>query len=186
MKKILVGTFSLFLLSGCEGPSPPKTTVTTGTTTLIEMEATEKNQERIRVANPLPELKDSLEVKNLTRRLQDLNSPNRIGYIYLINFGRVMAYYTIKGKISSLNSLITTPDQIVTYSKTRWSLDSTRFDSHVIASPDLDGSYGVNPEGIFFYTTEDQYVEWKGDYMFSFSPMVLSERPLLTMEIKNQ
>jgi len=49
------------------------------------------------------EAKDT-ERKNIARRLERINRENMTSYIYLVNYGKVMAYYVITGKPSSLNS----------------------------------------------------------------------------------
>ena len=54
----------------------------------------------------------------------------------------------------------------------------------VVESPDQDGSYGTNGDGVFFFTTEGAYVEWRGDYMVSDFPLKLSTPPALVRELK--
>ena len=55
---------------------------------------------------------------------------------------------------------------------------------YVVSTPDIDGAYGENADGIFFFTTEGAYVEWKGDYMVSDQPLKLTTQPELLREIK--
>lgn len=127
-------------------------------TQATEARTTEENQKRLLQSTPIPELELSLERENLKRRLEFMNDANRPGYVYLLaDTGQVIAEYVIKGKPSSLNSLITSPQQIRhTYSG-----------DFVVDSPDLDGSYGANPDGIFFFTADNTYVEWAGRYIYS-------------------
>lgn len=143
-----------------------------------EMKLTEKNQARLLVSHPPPALTESQERVNLIKRLTRFNNANKISYIYLIDYGRVMAYYTIKGKVSSVNSLLTTPDQIVDDPFGGWDAGG-----RVVPSPDLDGSYGSNGDAVFFFTTEDVYVEWSGRYMLSDQPLHLSQEPLLIRQV---
>lgn len=35
---------------------------------------------------------------------------------------------------------------------------------------DVDGSYGENDNGIFFFTPDGKYVEWSGIYLYSDIP----------------
>ena len=149
--------------------------IKTGQSTKVEMEQTETNQQRLATAQPPPQIAVSLERKNLIERLKRLNTENKIGYVYLMSkAGSVMAFYTISGKVSSLNSLLTTPEQVV--------LDCSGpggCGRYNLPSPDFDGSYGKNPEGIFFFTTSGALVEWSGDYMFSDQPLKMSTAPVL-------
>jgi hypothetical protein len=123
---------------------------------------------------PVPQLTSSSERANVAERAKRFDNPNKISYVYLVNYGKVMAFYTVKGKISSLNSYMT-PEQKVEYSGSG---------NVVVDAPDIDGTYGSNVEGIFFFTTEGAYVEWKGDYMMSDQPLKLTTPPELVREIK--
>lgn len=64
------------------------------------------------------------------------------------------------GKVSSLNSFLT-PDS--TYA------ESGRY------LPDVDGSYGENDSGIFFFTPDGKYVEWTGTYLYSDIPFEVDD-----------
>jgi len=143
-----------------------------------EMELTEKNHQRLRAAVPEPQLQTSLERTQLKKRLERFNQEQKISYIYLISHGRVMAYYAIKGKVSSVNSFLTTPDQVI------WAQrgTSTSYSPQVVASPDLDGSYGSNGNGVFFFTADDIYVEWNGEFLLSDRPLRMSQEPFMTEE----
>lgn len=163
-----VGALSL---TSCDVPN-------TGKTTVDEMVQTESNQARLVKAVPPPKLETSLERKNLARRLEHLNREGQVGYLYLVSYGKVMAFYTVSGKVSSLNSLLTTPTQIAALpavggGRSQWSLPS----------PDFDGSYGKNDDGIFFFTTEGAYGEWHGDYLFGSQPLKLTQQPELVLDI---
>jgi hypothetical protein len=118
-----------------------------GDTWNAEALATEKNQQQLVSAVPIPYLQDSLERKNIARRLDIENTPDKIFYVYLVNYGKVMAYYVAKGKISSVNSQITTPQQIVASADCLNHAYSNVDRSgcyHVVDSPQQDGSYGTN------------------------------------------
>ena len=83
-----------------------------------------------------------------------------MGYIVLFTeSGGVVGRYTVDGKVSSLNSYLT-PDS------TYYQYDSTS--NRWIA--DVDGSYGENDQGIFFFTTDGKYIEWTGTYLYSDIP----------------
>lgn len=141
-----------------------------------EQELTERNQERLIAAQPPVSLDWSLERENINKRTQRWNDPNKVSYIYLVNYGKVMAFYTIKGKVSSVNSQITNPQQLVE----RWE------DRYLMPSPAEDGSYGENGDAIFFFTTDDTYVEWAGDYMLADKPLKLSTPPVIVRQLDDK
>lgn len=151
---------------------------TSGATQASEAKLTEENQERLNKAVEAPKLTTSLERENLKKRLELLNDENKIFYVYLISYGKVMTYFTAQGKISSVNSKLTTGEQVLDARKTIYpnanTGSSTRLGAVVVESPALDGSYGTNGDGIFFFTTEGAYVEWAGDYMLSDFPLKLT------------
>lgn len=152
----------------------------TGGASKAEMEQTETNHQRLVAAMPPPRIDASQERKNLAERLLRFNTDSKVSYIYLVSYGKVMAFYTVKGKVSSVNSLMTTPEQIVTMR------GGGSYSRHVITSPDLDGSYGTNGDAIFFFTTDGTYVEWRGEYMLCDKPLKLSTPPELVISMKDE
>ncbi len=165
MKKLLivaVTTIALFSLSGCNDSTSEK-----------EQKLTEANQSRLLNVQPPVQLSWSLEREQINRRTSLWNDPDKVSYIYLVNYGKVMAFYTIKGKVSSVNSQITNPEQITN----SWSK------YFIMPSPAEDGSYGENGDAIFFFTTDSTYVEWAGDYMLADKPLQMATPPALVRNI---
>lgn len=157
--------------------------VRVGDSFYIEERFTEENQQRLLKSSPPPKLTTSLERENLIRRYEFLNDQNKIFYVYLISYGKVMGYYTAQGKISSVNSRLTQEDQIVDVENLGISSYESN-DGLVVGSPQLDGSYGTNGDGIFFFTTEGAYVEWNGEYIVSDFPLKMSTPPILVKEVE--
>ena len=181
MKKIIaLSAIATVLLAGCEIGNPD---VNNQNTQKKEAALAEVNQRKLMVAVPVPKLETSQERKNLVKRLELFNTEDKVSYIYLVNYGKVMAFYSIKGKVSSVNSLLTTPDQLV-YGNGAQCDSYTTGSCYTVASPDIDGSYGSNGDAIFFFTTEGAYVEWRGDYMLADQPLKLTTQPELVREIK--
>jgi hypothetical protein len=151
----------------------------------IEAVLTEKNQERLSKAVPPPALQDSIERRNLVNRLERNNKAEKIGYVFLLSDnGSVITNYTVKGKVSSLNSLLTTPQQLIRYDGRQCNVGwSSALDCYTVDSPDFDGSYGKNPEGVFFFTSDGNMIEWTGKYLYSEQPMTLSTAPVLTYNL---
>jgi hypothetical protein len=184
MKKLSVVLFIILAitLSGCvrsEGGTQSK-----------EAQATEENQKGLRERYPVPKLDNSLELENLNRRLEFVNDSQRVSYVYLLDHGKVITFYSIKGKVSSLNSYSTTSEQLVDglgrLCGTWDQKTGVRVDGpcYTVESPDLDGSYGDNGDGIFFFTTDGVYVEWRGNYMLASEPLKISTPPELVREVK--
>lgn len=173
MKKlivILLISFMLFSIMGCEDEDTGG-----GTAQKEEMKITNINQLRLQTATPPPTIEKSLERENLRERLIRFNDENKVSYIYLLSdMGSVITFFPIKGKVSSVNSMLTTTEQVIRnprgYSE-GWVV--------VVASPDLDGSYGSNGDAIFFFTTEGVYCEWNGRYFLCDRPLKLTTAPLL-------
>lgn len=181
-KKIVIGIVLLIVAAmgaGCIEDNTGYEDTTSGQ----EAKLTESNQARLLKASPPPQLGNSLERENLIRRLDLLNDENKIFYIYLVSYGKVMAEYVAKGKVSSVNSKLTTQEQVVQdpYTYTQ----SGKYGAGlVVESPDLDGSYGTNGDAIFFFTTDNAYVEWSGEFMVSDFPLKMTTPPELVREIK--
>lgn len=145
-----------------------------GATFWTEMKATEANQENLIKQQPIPGMENSLERENLVERYETLNNRDKIFHVYLMSHGKVVSYFTAQGKVSSVNSKLTQPEQLVRCrSGDQGEYDNAdQRDKHcVVSSPQMDGSYGTNGDGVFFFTTDGSYVEWNGQY-------VVSERPL--------
>jgi hypothetical protein len=128
-------------------------------------------QQQAAVPYPVNQLKDSLERRNIRERLLRTNKPNAIGYVYVMSFGKVIGYYTIKGKVSSTQSQMTT-EMLVEHH------DSSYGGNVAVPAPGDDGSYGDNEPGIFFFCTDGQMVETNLDYIVSDAPLPI-DVPLL-------
>lgn len=162
---LLSAFFLALVLTGCG--EPPKT----GDSTKTEMEQTETNQVRLARKRPPPQLNDSTERANLIERLTRFNDPDKVSYIYLFNQGKLLSSDTVKGRPSSLNSLLTTPEQVV------FVRNAGMDHPFVLPSPDFDGSYGKNPDGIFYFTPDGTYVETNATYVFRDRPFTMTQPP---------
>lgn len=178
MKKILL-IISLLIMTISLSACSLDDTSTDGSTAQKEQNMTEVNQSKLLANQPPPKLDWSLERDNIIKKTNLWNDKNKISYIYLVNYGKVMAFYTIKGKVSSVNSQITNTEQVKTAG------DGYHDDWAVtLPSPSEDGSYGTNGDAVFFFTTEGAYVEWLGNYMLADQPLKLTTQPELIREIK--
>lgn len=127
----------------------------------------------------------SLERYNLIRRTYWVNGQREkantyvceiekpLGYIALFtDNGAVVGKFIVDGKVSSLNSFLT-PNAVDEY--------VVEGGVKTIELADVDGSYGENDSGIFFFTPDGKYVEWTGTYLYSDIPFEI-EDPILKVE----
>lgn len=139
-----------------------------------ELELTEENQKRLFVADPPPKFDSSQERQNLIRRLNTFNVEDKISYIYLLtDYGQLVRFDTIKGKVSSVNSMLTCTEQPYERTGTHGRAMVT------LPSPDFDGSYGSNGDAIFWFNQDSAYCEWNGLYFLTDQPLKLTIKPLI-------
>lgn len=101
-----------------------------------------------------------------------------LGYIILFDKGVVFGKFIVDGKVSSLNSYLT-PD--TEYYDVDYVGDGSYYNEWLA---DVDGSYGENDNGIFFFTTDGKYIEWTGEYLYSDIPFEIDEPVLKFKEDK--
>lgn len=77
--------------------------------------------------------------------------------------GACVGCFSVDGKVSSLNSFLT-PDS--EYYEQGYGSSGTCYEDNEWLA-DVDGSYGSNDNGIFFFTAEGNYIEWSGTYLFT-------------------
>lgn len=176
MYLILVVLIGLSFITGCEYES---------TDTQKDMANTLDIGNKLVANQPTPtDIDYSLERYNLIKRAYWVNGmrdkanalPSPIadmplGYIVLMTeSGAVVGKFTVDGKVSSLNSYLTPDSQY--YECLGTYCDSTDYENEWL--PDVDGSYGSNDNGIFFFTTDGKYIEWTGTYLYSDIPFKVS------------
>jgi hypothetical protein len=119
-------------------------------------------------ANKVQRTGDSLEQKNLERKIKLEENPTRVGYVYVFVPGdRIpVGYYVIKGKVSSSSSQLE-PENVV--------MDDPHGDmsagSVVVDGPQDDGTYGQGDPGVFFFLADGAMVETQLTPLYSTTPM---------------
>ena len=124
----------------------------------------------------------SLERYNLIKRAYWVNGQREkantlvceiekpLGYIVLFTeSGAIVGSFVVDGKVSSLNSYLT-PDS--EYYELCNGNSDTKYNDWLA---DVDGSYGTNDNGIFFFTTDGKYIEWTGTYLYSDIPFTVDD-----------
>lgn len=137
----------------------------------------------------------SLERYNLIKRAYWVNGQREkantlpcaverpLGYIILFTeSGSIIGSFTVDGKVSSLNSFLTPDSEYYEVSACGEYSSSTVYNDWLA---DIDGSYGENDNGIFFFTTDGKYIEWTGTYLYSDIPFMVDE-PLLKVGVENE
>lgn len=166
----IIAALCLVLAAGCDMSTPDTSAQDQG------QKLTEDafQQQSGKVPYPADQMKDSLERRNVLERLLRYNNPSKISYIYLLSAtGGIYAYFTIKGKVSSTDSQLTTTDLIDTKCHSNGCNDVT------VPAPGDDGSYGPNEAGIFFFTTDGVMVTWDGPYLLADAPMKIQQQNLV-------
>lgn len=173
MKNLIIiaaAMLSAVALSGCINQTPSARNQTQA--------AAESSQQRLLAATPIPALSISQERENLVKRAKRINVQNMTSCITLFSQnGVVVGFFPVAGKVSSLNSYLLPGDQAVRSANGNFTVEA----------PDIDGAYGENADGIFFFTADsDAYVEWKGDYFWSDQCLSPSVQPLLVQHTSEQ
>lgn len=186
MKKIVIMVFTLVLIMvsavGCADESYYGSEV--------DRANTQNAAARLQENQPTPtDLDYSLERYNLVRRAYWVNGQREkantlvcavekpLGYIVLFTeSGGVVGRFVVDGKVSSLNSFLT-PDS--EYYEICTGSTVTYYNDWVA---DIDGSYGENDNGIFFFDIQGNYIEFTGTYLYSDIPMEISN-PVITFEV---
>jgi len=127
----------------------------------------------------------SLERYNLIRRAYWVNGMREkaislpcplkkpLGYVVLITqSGGVVGRFIVDGKVSSLQNFLTPESEYQSAGggASRWLAD-------------VDGTYGNNDKGIFFFTPNGNYMEWAGGgtYLYSDIPFEIKD-PIVTVK----
>lgn len=172
-RNVIILVIALFVLVGCTaalGGKPSwqkKDEITSDAIAAAALSA---------VPHPLAAIKAGgfLERKNLAERLTRFSKANKVGYVYLMSFGKFVGYYVIKGKISATESQMTTTVQT-------WDCGGADGACFVDSIGD-DGSFGHNEggaAGIFFFTSNGTMVETTLDWLYADQPLSVDVPNLL-------
>ena len=152
---------------------------------------------RLQANQPTPtDIDYSLERYNLIRRAYWVNGQREkaaavicpiekpLGYVVLFTeSGSVIGRFIVDGKVSSLNSFLT-PDSEC-YEIGGEGVDPGIYHNGTQENDwlaDVDGSYGENDNGIFFFDIMGNYIEWTGTYLYTDIPMEISD-PVVNFDV---
>ena len=159
------------------------------TGTVADKQATMEVTNNLVANQPTPtDIDYSLERYNLIKRAYWVNGQREkanalpcsvekpLGYaVLLTESGSVVGTFVVDGKVSSLNSFLT-PDS--EYYEQDYGANGSSWGNEWLA--DVDGSYGENDSGIFFFTPDGKYIEWTGTYLYSDIPFEVDD-PIVTV-----
>lgn len=179
---IMIGAIVILGISmySCEAST------STPTGSAADVAITKEAANRIQDNQPTPtDIEYSLERHNLVRRAYWVNGEREkalslpcpitkpLGYVVLLNGAAVVGQFTVDGKVTSLNSYLTPDSEYYEYSAGEYSTRNKWL-------ADVDGSYGENDSGIFFFTPDGNYYEWSGEYFYSDRPFII-ESPVVSV-----
>lgn len=168
----IAAVLSASMMFGCES-----------TGSEADMYSTMQTVSSLQENQPTPsDLNYSLERYNLIRRAYWVNGQREkanalvceiekpLGYIVLFTEGGgVVGRFVVDGKVSSLNSYLTPDSEAYAAGS-----------SYINWIADIDGSYGENDQGIFFFTPDGKYIEWTGTYLYSDIPFEVDAPIIIT------
>jgi hypothetical protein len=115
---------------------------------------------------------ENAEIDNIKRRLELTSNPGAIGFVLLMNeAGQPIMYTSVKGKITSGSKRLTEPDR-----SGSWGAGSNNV---VRAAPSDEGTYGSSDAYVYFWTTEGQYIQWNGRFLYSDKPFRVKIEPII-------
>lgn len=129
---------------------------------------------------PAALLTTSLELRNQRERLLRFNEPTKLGWVYIISFGRVLAEIPVLGKVSSCQSSMTAVDGVYTAN------DSSGVP---VPLPGDDISFGPSEggdAGTFFFTLDGVMIQMTTDWIYSDAKLDLLESQVIQYKAGSQ
>lgn len=138
----------------------------TGCSSAYVSEGEQRDQQQEEVT-----LKESLGIEAQKERLSREEDTSAIRYVYLMSFGDIIGYYTIKGGVYGADTqLAPEQDGLCPYYNSCTTVDTAKD----------NGTYGGGDTGVFFITSDDVLVETTLDYIQADAPIaVYASVPLL-------
>lgn len=122
---------------------------------------------------PAPFISYSANRDAMAKRDNIFQNENQVSRLFLIQDGKFIAQFEIQGGVTSLN--------------TKYVENANTIYPQYVPNNDGTVDQGSN-DGIFFFTTDGTYYEWKGDYLLDASNSLkinTSELPVSQSEAQN-
>ena len=170
-KLALVFMFALMQSAGCSN------------LTADEQPTSQQVQEqKAQEASRSVEFTDNAEIKNIQHRLKLTSQPGLLGYVLLFNpgTGDPAMYTTVEGKITSGGKRLNPTEKLVRCDKGQY------YGECNMPSANDEGTYGTSGEYIYFWTTDGQYIQWNGNYLYSDKPIRIPPNRVLVNMVETQ
>ena len=182
--RILAWIFAVVLLLGCLTGCDAKSISSGQSGSAGDTQAQRNVADKMANKQATPtDIDFSLERYNLIKRAYWVNGHREkanavicqvekpLGYIVLFAGNAVVGSFVVDGKVSSLNSYLTPDSEYYEFGVT--GEYNKLYVNNWLA--DVDGTYGENDNGIFFFTPDGKYIEWTGEYLYSDIPFEVSD-----------
>jgi hypothetical protein len=161
MNRVLTIGLTVAILCGCD--SVP------GTPTARDIQA----QKAAEAANTIS-FTENAEIDNIKKRLELTSNPGLTGFVLLMNeAGQPILYTGVTGKITSGSKRLTSPERLQSCD------GGTDIRDCVMGATSDEGTYGSSGEYVYFWTTDGQYIQWNGKYLYSDKPFRTRIEPLV-------
>ncbi len=151
-------------LGACGEPSPPT--------------AKDIQVQKAREAANSVKFDQNAEIENIQRRLELTSNPGQIGFVLLLNeMGKPVMYTSVKGKITSGGKRLTSPQEMRCLDVAGQAGCSVQ----PVEAPSDEGTYGSSNPYIFFWTTDGQYIQWSGKYLYSDKPFRIDDPTIVIL-----
>lgn len=122
---------------------------------------------------------NNAEIDNIKKRLELTSDPALLGFVLLLNeMGQPVAYYGVTGKITSGGKRLTPRQKLIKCDRGEWN-------GHcVVDAPSDEGTNGSSAPYVFFWTTDGQYIQWNGKYLYSDKPFRLTVDPIVVSVVE--
>lgn len=161
MKKLIGLLVIVFVVVGCnekQSKKPKKVT---------------QSQKASEAANSIT-FTENAEIDNIKARLELTSNPGLTGFVLLMNeAGQPIMYTGVKGKITSGSKRLTKGQRLVKGDR------GNSYGHFVMKTPSDEGTWGSSSPYVYFWTTNGQYIQWNGKYLYSDKPFRTKVEPLV-------
>ncbi len=97
-----------------------------------------------------------------------------LGQLVLVSdTGAIVGKFIVEGMIIGLNTYLTPDSEYYEYSSPSYTVSNKWL-------ADIDGTYGMNESGIFWFDSTGLYGQWSGDYLYTDIPIEVND-PVIRM-----